>query len=540
LIKNLKIVIPAFKKNVVFPDDIIKKINGKTLIERAIDLAISVCDNKDPIHVITDSEEITLISERKNIHCYLSPKLAWGSAILEGESLNYLESNCDQNQIILFLSPYSPMLTVEILHEAISFMEKGNIDFVKPIKVKSIGLYNKEESDLLDSLFNSQKTSQILESKSFLITKISHLKNFNKKDLHIKTIEIANDLVEIHSLHDWWICEKFLKRKTIVFRVIGDTEVGMGHIYRALSLAHEISDHQIMFVCDSDNRVAVNNLAGSDYWLGIYEPNKIVEKIISLKPHLVINDILTTNKTDIIAMQNQGIKVVNFEDLGEGAQISDITFNELYDQPLIEGANIRWGQEYFFVRDEFNNATPHPQCDDINNLLITFGGTDPNDSTFSILEAIFPLCEQMNIHIDVVTGSGYNGYDHLKDQFGNKKNISITRATGVISKIMERTQFAITSNGRTIYELAHMNIPSIVIPHHEREKTHLFACRENGFLVLDTYKKGISEKQTLDLLQNLLSDLNLRKELYTNISRYSFTTNKFKVIKDILSLIEEH
>ena len=54
----------------------------------------------------------------------------------------------------------------------------------------------------------------------------------------------------------------------------------MGHIYRSLSLAHEITEHEILFVCDTDHTVAVNKLAGYDYWLGIYRNDKVVESII--------------------------------------------------------------------------------------------------------------------------------------------------------------------------------------------------------------------------------------------------------------------
>ena len=32
----------------------------------------------------------------------------------------------------------------------------------------------------------------------------------------------------------------------IIFNVIGGTDIGMGHIYRSLSVAHEITDHNIV------------------------------------------------------------------------------------------------------------------------------------------------------------------------------------------------------------------------------------------------------------------------------------------------------
>ena len=64
------VIIPATKKNVAFPDDLVKKLNGTSLIQRAIDKAKGISSNKN-IYVITDSEEISLICERNEVnHVY--------------------------------------------------------------------------------------------------------------------------------------------------------------------------------------------------------------------------------------------------------------------------------------------------------------------------------------------------------------------------------------------------------------------------------------------------------------------------------------
>ena len=92
------------------------------------------------------------------------------------------------------------------------------------------------------------------------------------------------------------------------------------------------------------------------YRLEVYERSRIVQGIIGLSPNMVVNDMLDTNADDIRAYKKKGIKVVNFEDLGDGAKLSDLTFNELYDQQQFAGHNIYWGKDYFFLREEFNEA----------------------------------------------------------------------------------------------------------------------------------------------------------------------------------------
>ena len=124
--------------------------------------------------------------------------------------------------------------------------------------------------------------------------------------------EVGEDAFEINTRRDWWVCEKLVKRKKIIFRVVGNNQVGMGHIYRALSLAHEIIDHEVLFVSDTDNSVAVNELAGYDYWLGLYSPSEVIVKIAALKPDLVVNDSLDTTKEELMTLKKIWYSRVEF------------------------------------------------------------------------------------------------------------------------------------------------------------------------------------------------------------------------------------
>ena len=144
----------------------------------------------------------------------------------------------------------------------------------------------------------------------------------------------------------------------------------------------------------------------------------------------------------------------------------------------------------FLYEKNLKMPNPHKYKKQVNAVLLAFGGTDQHNMSHAIYKAVRKLCDQSGINIHIVTGPGYEGYEELRSDIEKYGGASITHATGVISHIMEQTQVAITSNGRTVYELAHMNIPSIVIPQHEREKTHSFASEDNGFIPLETYVCG--------------------------------------------------
>jgi spore coat polysaccharide biosynthesis predicted glycosyltransferase SpsG/CMP-N-acetylneuraminic acid synthetase len=533
------IIIPAVKKNVAFTDDLVKKIAGISLIQRAIDKAKALTDIRD-IYVVTDSEEIRLICERSDVKFHYDQGLRLNDSELFSSMKFFVLKIVKKYENVILLSPYAPLFSGEDLKKAFRRFKAEDIEFFLPVKRKQYRIFKKSNHTSLQRLLVDDHGEDIfIESRAFQIFKSNLVLSNTAESLKPTAYELGSDFHEITSFHDWWICEKLLKRKRIVFRVIGNEKVGMGHIYRALSLAHEITDHEIMFVCDTLNMVAVNKIAGYNYWLGIYEPEDVVSQIIKLQPDLVINDILSTTEEDVAPLLDKGIKVVNFEDLGEGARLTDLTINELYDKPQIDGDNIVWGHKYFFVRDEFSDAQPHAFIENVDNVLLTFGGTDQHSLSLRVYRIIKKLCRQRNIRVNIVTGAGYKEFDKLEQEIKKDPLATLTRATGVISGIMEKSQVAVVSNGRTVYELAHLNIPAIVIPQHTREKTHDFACEENGFMLVElSNNENLFETNILAVLTKLLDDTAYRRKLFDRLCPFRFDTNKQYVLKKILALIE--
>jgi len=328
-------------------------------------------------------------------------------------------------------------------------------------------------------------------------------------------------------------------KKRLVFRIVGNKQVGMGHIYRALTLAHEFSDHEVLFVTDMNNRIAVESILNEDYWLGVYAIGEVVGGIRSLQPEVVIYDALDTSRQDVEELRSSGAVVVSFEDLGDGAHHTNLTINELFDEPQFKGDHVLWGHDYFFLRDEFETVRPHRFKNRIDCIMLAFGGTDQHDLSRTIFWAISSFCKEQGISIHIVTGPGYREYDSLAAEIATEEGVYLTHASGVISGIMEQAQLAITSNGRTVYEFAHMNIPSIVIAQHDREITHAFATEENGFIPLGLYQAGKTTTLVLSALEKLVRDIEFRQQLYKRTTAFNFSGNKTKIVKTILQLCEK-
>ncbi|MEA3486014.1 MAG: glycosyltransferase, partial [Candidatus Aerophobetes bacterium] len=165
--------------------------------------------------------------------------------------------------------------------------------------------------------------------------------------------------------------------------------------------------------------------------------------------------------------------------LGDGTKKADLVINAIYPEKQVL-KNHFFGHDYFVLRDEFIYSPQKDITQEVKNILITFGGVDPNNYTKKAIESIYDYCQSSNINITVIAGFGYNKYESLK-QF---ENIDIQRNVTNISKYMLEADLIFTSAGRTTYEIASIGTPAIVLAQNERELTHFFASSEFGFLNL--------------------------------------------------------
>jgi len=532
------IIIPALKKSAVIPDQLVKKLNGITLIQRAINTATKLVVSEH-IYVVTDSQEISLICERNKVNYYYRNDLRFDSEDIIEETKFFITKRTGEYKNIIIFQSNTPLVSAYHIQRSYQNFVQENADILLTIKRETHRIWQGDSTQLYDLVFNEEKSSVFVEFKSYLIISSNYIQKGKKNSKIIPTTLDNEEAIEITNYQDWWICEKLLQRKRILFVVAGHTKIGMGHIYRALTLAHEIHNHEIHFLCTKESELAIQKIAKKDYPTHLQKHRDLTQDVLNLRPDLVINDFLNTDKSYIQALRAEGVKVANFEDLGSGAKHADMTFNELYDEPLYKSSNTYWGSQYLFLRNEFEHAKPRDFHKNVECMLITFGGTDPNNYTQTVLELVLPICQKYNIKICLITGKGFEHKKLIEEYLENcthADTIEYFFATDIISKIMEKVDIAISSNGRTVYELAHMNIPSIIISHHAREKTHKFACAENGFLNLGMFQDTTHEEfQTT--VEYLISNELLRKKLYDSMKLHQFMANKSRVVSLLLDLL---
>jgi spore coat polysaccharide biosynthesis predicted glycosyltransferase SpsG len=66
-------------------------------------------------------------------------------------------------------------------------------------------------------------------------------------------------------------------------------------------------------------------------------------------------------------------------------------------------------------------------------------------------------------------------------------------------EIMSGSDIAVTSRGRTAYELAMLGVPTIAMAQNWREERHEFVRNENGFLYIGTRPETARIEEALDV-----------------------------------------
>ena len=102
---------------------------------------------------------------------------------------------------------------------------------------------------------------------------------------------------------------------------------------------------------------------------------------------------------------------------------------------------------------------------------------------------------------------------------------------------MQQADIAFSSAGRTIYELALLGLPSVILAQNEREMTHFFADDKNGFVNLGL-GIGVSKETILNTFIDLVSTKSKRvlmnKKMLDNNIRQG-KTNVIEIINKLLS-----
>ena len=264
------------------------------------------------------------------------------------------------------------------------------------------------------------------------------------------------------------------KTRRALIRCDGDTQLGLGHVYRCLALTDELREVHGWGVSYAMIRGEVGfelvQQAGypieqkkddnfEDFWLeGV---------VSSLQPDVLILDIRSSlTRKKVAELRRKGLIIATIDDPSERRIEADLAFYP----PVPQVERLNWegftgdlfiGWEYVLLREEFSKKYSRP-ANEIPMVLVTMGGSDPAGLTIKVLKALQSIDSQ--IKIEIIIGPGFSRHDELKEVLIKMKNdYRLHNNPANLAEIMAKSDLAIASFGVTAYELAAVGVPAIYL-----------------------------------------------------------------------------
>ena len=482
--KRILAVIPARAGSWGIPNKNIRIVGGYPLIYYSIKNAVTSKYITDVV-VTTDSPEIRIIAtQMKDVQCHIrSKELCKDDVTLDAVVYDAIpEGGWDY---IITMQPTSPTLRRETLDAAIEKAILSNVDTLISV-VNRPHLSWRDSYDGLgkkpnytERLNRQYLPSEYFETGAFVISKYSVVSEATRLGKTIDVFEIPEDeSIDIDTFEDLLCVETVLKRDKVAIYVNGNNGRGIGHIYRALEVADEFYVRPDIYydINQTERHVfgeSTHNIIGID---GITELFDICKE----KQYTIfINDILYTSIDYMIGLRNvlPNARIINFEDEGEGSVKADLVINALLSEA--DYPHIYAGEKYYIASKTFLFYNPIPIRENVRRIFICFGGADPRNYADRLLKMI-SKDEYKEYEFVIALGKAKENVDELM-QYNSMNNIEVLFDVKNMPEVMSSCDIAMSSRGRTSYELAILGIPTIAVSENEREKSHAFACNENGF-----------------------------------------------------------
>lgn len=492
----MRVIIPFFKDKQLVLKQYLRQLNKKPLFTYIIK-SVSSVKQIDSIEIWTDILEIAdRITETDRIRCRFFEE----QSILKGQLIQ-------ESETAIIINPNLPFISEKTLQTINQFDTEGIV---------------------LDKNNNQVWIAMVRECALFF--------SDQEESAHAMYIEVPpQELIDVSSKVGWWLAEKEINKRSIMIHLMSSSKLGTGHVYRGLTLASRLSmEHDVCFLFRDDQKFGIDMVQKEGYDVKVYHDNAL-EVITPSKPDIVINDLLNTSTKYMLSLKKLGCRVINFEDLGEGAEFADAVINALYPGD-VPRENFYTGQKYYCIREDFLGVPKKKLTKGIEEILITYGGSDPQSLTIQTLLGLIQIQDKYNFHIRIILGPAYERHKELYslvDELKLDQKVTIHEVVSAMAFYMRKADLVFTSAGRTMYEIATMATPAIVTAQNYRELTHTFGHPYNGFYHLG-YCGEVSTEDYATVVEELIHNYKLRKLMHERMTKIDLSNGIDRVIKIIL------
>lgn len=323
----------------------------------------------------------------------------------------------------------------------------------------------------------------------------------------------------------------------------GNTETGMGHVMRALSLAEAFrsSGHSVSFF--SKYPPGAEIIKGKGFDVLNWEKAGEWKDTKDFPADVIVIDSYEVSREYFEKLKERTKCLVYIDDLNAFKYPVDVIVNGTasalnMNYEALQDAKLLLGLRYNLLRKEFFHVPKRKTGRKINNILITTGNSDPFHMTEKILQIFIEEKEFAGLKYHVIVGSGFDN-NIWESRITDCADVCLYKNPDMMSEIMMNCDVAVAAGGSTLYELAACGIPAVVFAYAENQIPQITAMeQENLIRYLGTYT-SVKKERLIKEIQYFQENIEMREELVKKLQKLVDAQGSLRVVKEIEAVIEE-
>ena len=316
----------------------------------------------------------------------------------------------------------------------------------------------------------------------------------------------------------------------IAFRVDASPDIGIGHLMRCLALSEELlrRGHECFFllkVVHPEVLERIKKFGCTSYLLPRtaslqQDLDSVIEYVFHQSIDWVVTDHYMIDASYVKEVKHQGFHVLSIDDNARIHYYSDIVVNQnIGAEKLAFSAEpytaLLLGPSYVMLRDELLRRGEKKHSLSARNLLITLGGTDPDNFLLSVLQSLEDVAK--DIDISAVIGP-FNPHGAALQAFQKTTTmrLRLVQSPPNMAELYLQADLAISAAGSSCYELAYFGIPNLMISVAANQLSIAHEMDKQRIGIYLGEKHDLQQESLKDKVNEFLRNQSLRDHLSEN------------------------
>lgn len=335
----------------------------------------------------------------------------------------------------------------------------------------------------------------------------------------------------------------------IAIRADGGNQVGMGHIMRCLSLANVFRQkgHRVFFISKLDEGIerigreqfdvirllsVEKETEGFGYGNagGSAEMHKMIDILSAYEVDILIIDSYHVNEEDFNILKPQVRRLIYIDDINAFSYPADFIVNGNITGEYLEYRKdndqqvLLLGPRYNMIRFEFSHLPVRIVNEQVQEVMVTTGGSDPYHITARLLKVMLQHEECRNFRFNVLVGSGFDNINELINLQHSHENVFLFANSAVIHKfpeiiyseispLMLRSDLAISAGGSSLYEFSACGTPVMAFIMADNQEFIVQKMAELGYAKSLGWYNRLTDDVIMDGLLTLINAVQQRRDM---------------------------